>query len=371
MSDICTFHDQAMQMMNDAFLLKNSDNHEEARQKFIQACELESKSAFLVEKLPINEPSRSMLFLGAASLAWHGEDYESAERLIGEGLSGYPPDNVRDDLFKLLDNIKFARLARKNSQILREAEAEIRLSGSGVGHGRIKSQCLISRIDAIDKIISRTAQRAYGLKFGTHPKKHQGFPDYQVDIEWAEAGSFGMKIRLTQKINEQLSFFQKDPSEILKDVIDNIELLNKGHSDELKNNINDDEYYTHFVSQSKEIFPDGNIINNVGFVTKNKTFQIKKHRSDVKKILTHDDTEINENNINKNNIMCKFVGYLKVSDGIKDTFKIVQDDNKYVTIKVRDALEELAKKYFGDKIEATCTQKGKTYHLVDITPLPD
>jgi len=127
MSDICTFHDQAMQIMHEAFSLKNDDQLEEAKQKFLQARDLEEKSAFLVEKNPTSEPSRSMLFLGAASLAWHGEDLESTERLIGEGLSGYPPDNVRDDLFKLLDNVKSARAAQKNSQTLREAEAEMHL----------------------------------------------------------------------------------------------------------------------------------------------------------------------------------------------------------------------------------------------------
>jgi hypothetical protein len=108
MDAICTLHDQAIHFANEAFSLKKAGRHEEARQKFLQACELESESAFHVEKLPENEPSRSMLFLGAASLAWYGEDFELAERLVGEGMSGYPSDNTKNDLKKLFDDIKFS-----------------------------------------------------------------------------------------------------------------------------------------------------------------------------------------------------------------------------------------------------------------------
>jgi hypothetical protein len=91
--------------MNDAFSLKKNGEHGGSKQKFLQACELELKSASLIEKLRENEPSRSMLFLGAASLAFQGEDFDLAERLVGEGLSGYPPDDVKADLRKLLDEI--------------------------------------------------------------------------------------------------------------------------------------------------------------------------------------------------------------------------------------------------------------------------
>jgi hypothetical protein len=92
--------------MNDAFSHKNNGDHEDARQQFLQACDLELKSAYLVEKLRENEPSRSMLFLGAASLAFQGEDFKLAERLIGEGLNGYPPDNVKEILRKMLSSVQ-------------------------------------------------------------------------------------------------------------------------------------------------------------------------------------------------------------------------------------------------------------------------
>lgn len=47
-----------------------------------------------------------MLFLGAASLAATLEEYEIAQQLVLEGLSGYPTIAVRNDLVKLAEEIK-------------------------------------------------------------------------------------------------------------------------------------------------------------------------------------------------------------------------------------------------------------------------
>jgi hypothetical protein len=370
MSDICTLHDQAMHMMNEAYSLKNANRNEEARQKFLDACNLELQSASYVEKLPENEPSRSMLFLGAASLAWHGEDFALAERLIGEGLSGYPPEDVKNDLRQLLDDVALSLAIRNSSAVLREEEAEMRLYGDGVGHGRIQSKSLISRVEAINQLISRTTQRRYNLPFESRPRKRGAYPDYQIDIAWAEAGSFGIKLRLTQKIHEPISLLQKNPAGILKDVLDNLALLNSGDTENLKKNIHDEEYYIHFIAQAKEVFPDGNIVSRVAIIVKHNYLQLQNTRQDIRNTIMQQDISVD--NKKKKDSTTIFRGYLMVSDGIKSQFTIVQDDGtKPVKIKVRNALEELAKKHFGDKVEAACEVKGKSYHLLDITPLSD
>jgi hypothetical protein len=371
MNDIGIVYDQAMAMRNDAFSLREHGDIEEARKKFLQACASALQSASLIEKLRENEPRRSVLFLEAASSAFHGEDLDLAERLVGEGLSGYPPDSVKKDLRKLLDDIKFALISRTNSGMPYEEEAEIRLYGDGVGYGRIKPKCLIERVDAVIKILSRTIQRKYGLPFEAHPKKRKAYPDYQVDIAWAEAGSFGIKICLTQKVNEQLSLFQSKPSEILKDFIDNIALLNSGETEKLRTSINNEEYYVNFIAQAKEIFPDGNIVDKVGISTKNKSFSIEIPKSALRKtILENDNKKRKDKKENNNADFCTFIGQLKVSDDIHNKFQIIQDnDQGIIKIKVKGALEALVKKYFGGKIEATCTKKGKIYRLINIIPL--
>jgi hypothetical protein len=99
--------------MNEAILLKKENKFEEAELKFLEACKLEVKAASLIEKLPENEPSRSILFLSAASLAWRGEDFEFAEKLISEGMNGYPPEQVKNDLRQLLAKVKLFQAFRR------------------------------------------------------------------------------------------------------------------------------------------------------------------------------------------------------------------------------------------------------------------
>ena len=52
---------------------------------------------------PDTEPTRSILYLGAASLAWNAGDHIEAKRLAGIGLAGSPTPRTRDDLLELLE----------------------------------------------------------------------------------------------------------------------------------------------------------------------------------------------------------------------------------------------------------------------------
>ncbi len=113
MNNKCVFHDLALRETNEAFALKSAGRYAEAKEKFLNASEFEARSARFIENSPGNEPSRSMLFLKAASLAWHGEDFELAQRLIGEGIGGYPPDDVKNELFKLFDEVNLSIIEQK------------------------------------------------------------------------------------------------------------------------------------------------------------------------------------------------------------------------------------------------------------------
>jgi hypothetical protein len=53
-----------------------------------------------------------MLYRGAASLAWRGEDFEFAKRLIAEAMNGYPPEQVKNDLRQLLAKVKLSIVAK-------------------------------------------------------------------------------------------------------------------------------------------------------------------------------------------------------------------------------------------------------------------
>ena len=370
MSRICELHDEAMDIMNKAIELESEGRNEEALNLFLRACDLESESAYLVEKNEVNEPSRGMLFLGAASLAWRGKEYQRAERLVCEGLSGFPTEKTKQDLRQLHDEIKFKIIAEETAQDLKEAETEIRFfGGEGVGYGRILARALMQKVDALEKMVARTIQRKSGLPFENHPKKHIALPSYQLNVEWAPAGSFGMRVRLTQKLAEPISLIAPTPQEILDEVVNNIQIVSTGNEEDLRKKIEDEEYCAHFVSQAKEMLPDGKTVKNVGFIGSKKSFTTSKTKKELSaEIEKSDDASLHSKK--KTPEIHTYKGWLRLSDGFKNRFVLsTEGDEKPIQIHVRDALEELAKKYFGDLVEIKCEKRGTKYYLKDITSL--
>lgn len=364
MSTICELHDKAMSLMN--FALKMKAAHDiDTCAKFLEACEFEAGAAYLVEKTPATEPSRGMLFLGAASLAWHGQDYELAERLVAEGLSGFPTVSVQEDLRKLYDDIKFSKYMEKNGPTIDEAEANIRLYGGSVGYGRVPVKTLISHIQAFESIVERTTQRKAGLPFQARSKKFSKSLLYRMDVELAEAGSFGVKLRLSRQKNTQISMFQPPAKEIMQEVLATIELLDNGDTEQLKKVITNDDYFINFVSHARDLAPDGDQISSVGIATRNREIAFKHPRKKIQELM-RDMGEATASNADEN--VKTIHGCLKVSDGLKGEFQIVEANGTPVKLKVRDGLDDMARKYFGEVVDATCKKKGKSYELVDITP---
>lgn len=369
MSDVCKYHDQAMVIMDMALQLQTA-NDSNAYAKFLEACELEAKAAYLVEKKPENEPSRGMLFLGAASLAWQGKDYALAERLAADGLSGYPTPSVREDLWQLIDDIKFSIIAETSSLTLTDAEAEMRFNGGTVGYGTIDAKQLISRLSAFERLLERTTRKRYNIPFEKKMKEIKSKPTYYAQVEYAKAGSFGMKIRLVQKSGEQLSLLQQNPQEIINDVIKNIELMSNGDLEGVRNSIADEEYYRHFVAHAKELLPDGNTIEKVGFITNKSTVPVTFTKKELKKAIAPQPAS-EEEKPKKRSRQKSFIfqGDLKISDALADRVALRMDDDSIIKIYVPDGLDEIVKTHFNTKVEATCEKRQGKYYLIDIDPL--
>ncbi len=107
MSQIEILHEEAMDIAEEAFRQRRKGNSEKAIRLFSQALELESQAAstFLPEKA--SEPTRSVLYRSAASLAFHAKKYQFAQRLIAQGLSGYPPSEIETELKDLYEQVNF------------------------------------------------------------------------------------------------------------------------------------------------------------------------------------------------------------------------------------------------------------------------
>jgi hypothetical protein len=92
-------HRLAMEAADLAERVRQNASAEDARQLFDTAFRLEMKAARLAgDKM---EPTRSVLFRSAASLALDCGYYDDADQLVREARLGSPPPEVADDLAEI------------------------------------------------------------------------------------------------------------------------------------------------------------------------------------------------------------------------------------------------------------------------------
>ena len=75
-------HSTAIEIADIAFIKKFNGLLDEAKELFFQAFELEKEAAYLAKSENIGEPTISVLFKSAASLALNCDQFNEAEKLI-------------------------------------------------------------------------------------------------------------------------------------------------------------------------------------------------------------------------------------------------------------------------------------------------
>ncbi len=93
-----------MDLAEQAFMARMRGKEETARKLFFQAYELEKRAA---EDTPIGlEPTRSVLFRSAASLALHAGEWYEAEALCNQAMREETPAEIKDELVDLQQQIQ-------------------------------------------------------------------------------------------------------------------------------------------------------------------------------------------------------------------------------------------------------------------------
>lgn len=107
--DIQELHTKAMELADQADMLKQRQQLDEACSLYAQSLEAEKEAAYTAQKAHVGEPTESILFRSAASLAYSIRDYREAERLICMGLAGDPPVEIAEELRSLYDAVGMER----------------------------------------------------------------------------------------------------------------------------------------------------------------------------------------------------------------------------------------------------------------------
>jgi IrrE N-terminal-like domain len=94
-------HHQAMELFESALLARRTGDEARTRALLIEALGLESSAADTLAEEYSTEPTRSILYRGAASLALQLGDAQAARRYVEAGLRGHPPHDLGDELTTL------------------------------------------------------------------------------------------------------------------------------------------------------------------------------------------------------------------------------------------------------------------------------
>jgi len=96
-------HERAMALAESAFEARRLGQLAAASEAFHKALDLEKQAAELLPANLENEPSRSILFRSAATLALHAALPDEAVKLAAAGLLGSPPLGLKMELGEVLE----------------------------------------------------------------------------------------------------------------------------------------------------------------------------------------------------------------------------------------------------------------------------
>lgn len=306
-------HHFAMDLADKADMAKRNGSIDIARNYLQEAFKYEHLAAMKFHKHENIEPTRSILFRSAASLALECEDYREAERMIAFGLSGYPPNEIAEELRDLLEKVNFERHLKLRGITLDPNEFQLSIWGPQIGFGVVQSREFGKRIEKIERLAQRTLERKLNLPFSeTGRQKNNIYSKLDTYISVPRAASFAVTIQLGT-FQQFLPGFDIG-KDVVSEMVECLDLLNNRQDKELKERISDKDYHDNFVSISKHIAPDGNRVAYVGLTmqkdNKEKIVKLDRIRSDWD-VVEHDNIANNvENNV-------KIKGYLRYADSTK------------------------------------------------------
>jgi len=263
-------HNEAMGLVDKALVLKLRGEFDGAKKILFEAFKKEREAAFLVTSEIELEPTRSVLYRSAASLALECGELREAERLISIALSGQPPEEIVEELRDLLEQVYFERHLKIRGITLNPNEFQLSMSGQAVGPGITNSSQFVDRVKNVEAMVFRTGERLSGKSFRERgrPEKKQ-LEEIELYISVPKAASFAVSFRIgssTQMKLPGMDFGEK----IVDEFFECFELFNSRRTEPLKERIRDLPYYRNFISLARNIAPDGEQIRTIGFTTLRK-----------------------------------------------------------------------------------------------------
>jgi hypothetical protein len=293
MQTIKEIHDKAMNLAEDAFHAQKSGREADAIRLFAEAVELEQEAANSLPLSEESEPTRSILFRSAASLAFNSKNYEVADRLIARGLSGFPPPEIMEELKNLYEDVNFMRHLSAKGLLIDPNQWLMTISGDATRYGGTAAEYLLVRVEKITTLFYRTTERLLKFPYRASGGVNKTIKDaYGLYINAFAPSSFAVSFQIGRP-DPQTTLFpelkeakQIEPTEIVDEIMSCYEIFEGKEPLKLKDKFKDEDYYQNFVGLAKQIAPDGNNVKLVGFTTiregREKSVALRKSRKELR-----------------------------------------------------------------------------------------
>jgi len=320
----------------------------------------------------VGEPTISVLFRSAASLAMCCNKNREAEKLINLALSGEPPFEIAEELRDLYESVNFQRHLKLRGSELSDLEVRLVLSGNEVYPKFAKTNEIINRVADFKDLTIRNAERKAKKSFrtGAVPKDFQIFENSY--LSFSEAASMAVTIKFENPKAPTIPGLS-GIDEIIDDITDNILLINDNKIDLLKEKINDQKYFDNFVGLTKRLAPDGKNINLFGITSVINGIQKETPLTKNKKFISQAIIDINtkdgvitNNETEKINSIIHVEGILRVADANKN-FVTINSERNTVRLLVPDGLSDIVKTYWDTAVSVDYQiEKEKKRKLLNI-----
>lgn len=366
-----TLHQQALEWADKAYIARKKGQWEASAEYARQALQYEIEAAEKLPPVAESEPTRSILYRGAASLAYQAREYKIALQLIEKGRTPHAPEEILFDLDNLAQDVRFALYLQEIGFTLSNEEALISLRGQATGYGTILYKEFIRRLNALMSLLQRTAERLNHREY-----RRSGRPERQVFepmIATAPPGSFAFKLRLALPETTQLSLWTNTEN-ILSEIASNIEILAAQGSESLKvrflsQTTNEEQanlYLRNFLAITKQMAPDGKHIAEFGITTAKQ--QVLLTSSTGKVIQDTLQSVLDADNSAKGKPIIA-IGELDRADKRKNKIEITEEETKNTySVIIQEGLEDVVRSYFGERVKIQGILKRKSIYLQDIEP---
>lgn len=365
-------HRRAMELVDAAFLARRNGDIEKELRLNQQALEKERQAANAIAECYDLEPSRSVLYRSAATLAYRCNQLREAERLAACALSSeHAPGEIVQELRELLEDISCRRYHQSDGIELQPDELYFSMKGPAIGHGFAQVNLVKSRVEQISGLLGQTISR-FQQSQSEKPTERSMSSAESIFISVPVAGSYGMGFRIGTMQHSLPGIEQSVPSfelsiRVINEFLTCIEFVNNRDMDGLRNQISDDDYSRAFLSLSKGIAPDGNEIQSVEFAAhhndRKRIVTFVTPRGHLKNLEISDSETPSEDRIEIQGVLLEAnakrqsIGSIQVLDPLK----------KLHTIKVlRNRMSDIVQQMFDSQVIVIARKVGRNIELISI-----